>query len=103
MAADRDSCPATRADVVSMYFMEHRAKVIDIAAFLDRIGRTTDDGGSEDFRVAALRRAIAILDDGEPHRARRVLEMFSDMTDETVENAHGLKGAFGTVPPESGS
>ena len=38
-------CPMTRAQVIDAYFMEHRAKVIDIAAYLDRIERASGAGG----------------------------------------------------------
>ena len=35
---------------------------------------------------------------GQPHRARRVLEQFSDMTTEPIDSAAGMKGAYGAVP-----
>jgi hypothetical protein len=88
----------TRADVVERYFMEHRARVIDIAAFLDRLDRAASEGDEDDFRVKALRESIALLVDGRPHRARRVLEHFSDHSAEPVDQA-GTKGAYGAVPP----
>jgi len=80
--------------------MEHRAKLIDIAAFLDRLERARPDEGTsgEDFRVDAFRRAVRLLVDGQPHRARRVLEKFSDMTTEPIDSAGGMKGAYGAVP-----
>ena len=50
------SCPLTYAQIVDAYFLEHRAKVIDIAAFLDRLERAADGPAArDDFRVAALR------------------------------------------------
>ena len=89
------ACPADRARVTDLYFMEHRAKLIDVAAFLDRVDRAE---GEDDFRVTALREAVALLNDGKPERARRVLEHFSDMTDMPIEKAPG-KGADGAVDP----
>lgn len=86
--------PLTRARAVDLYFLEHRAKVIDVAAFLDRVERAADDGSGEDFRMRALREAIAILIDGKPERARRVLDLLSDPTAEPIEKA-GTKGATG--------
>ncbi len=94
-----DSCPAPRSTVVDLYFLEHRAKLIDIAAFLDRFDRAADDGGPEDFRMAAFRQAIALLSDGQPQRARRVLLELSDHSDAPIDKAP-LKGAFGACPPE---
>ena len=33
------SCPMSRSAVIDAYFLEHRAKLIDLAAFLDRVDR----------------------------------------------------------------
>lgn len=94
-------CPMNRAAVVERYFMEHRAKVLDIAAFLDRLDRADGDT-APDFRITALLEAIEMLADGQPARARRILEHFSDHTTEPLESAAGMKGAFGVVPPAGG-
>jgi len=85
--------PLTSSRAVDLYFMEHRAKLIDIAAFLDRVERAQGDGGA-DFRMESFRRAIAILDDGRPERAKRVLELFSDPTTDPIDKAP-MKGATG--------
>lgn len=92
------TCPLPRSGVVDRYFMEHRAKLIDIAAFLDRLDRAPTKGDGDDFRVAAFRRALEILTDGETARARRVLELFSDPTTDVPQSANGLKGATGAHP-----
>lgn len=80
-----------------MYFLEHRAKLLDVAAFLDRIDRAQRDPTGSDFRETALKQAIAVLIDGESHRAKRVLELLSDSTSEMPQSAHGMKGASGAV------
>ena len=54
----------TRTQVVDAYFMEHRARLLDVAAFLDRIDRAGP--GVDDFRMNAYRNAIALLLDGKP-------------------------------------
>jgi hypothetical protein len=95
--------PIDRTAVVDRYFIEHRAKLIDLAAYLDRVERAAPRaaaaGGSDaiDFRHDALVRAIAILTDGRPERARRVLEHFSDHSTEPIAKAH-TKGATGAQP-----
>jgi len=95
------SCPAPRAAIVDLYFLEHRAKLLDIAAFLDRVDRADPGsgapGGGEDFRVDALRTALDILRDGRPQRARRILELFSDHSVDAIARAP-MKGALGAVP-----
>ena len=90
--------PIARSKVVDLYFLEHRAKLLDIAAFLDRYDRAADDaaGQGEDFRMAALRSAISILLDGSDQRTRRIQELFSDHTSEPIEHAP-MQGALGAV------
>ena len=100
--SDADAKPAgtplTRAQAVDLYFMEHRARLLDVAAFLDRVDRTP---GADDFRMQAFRRALALLQDGKPERARRVLELLSDPSSEPVAKA-GMKGATGAHDPSRG-
>ena len=86
------ACPMSRAQVVDAYFMEHRARLLDVAAFLDRVDRA--GAGADDFRMEAFRRALAVLQDGKPERARRILELLSDPGTEPIAKA-GMKGATG--------
>ena len=58
-------------------FVPVRAKLIEVAAFLDRVER---HGAADDFRCAALRQAAKVIVDGRPERARRILESLSDPT-----------------------
>lgn len=91
------SSPQTREQVINTYFLEHRAKLLDLAAFLDRIDRSRPSSPEQDFRDAALRAAIGILIDGQPQRARRILELLSDHTPDLPQSAQGMKGAAGAV------
>jgi hypothetical protein len=93
------TCPMTYDAIVETYFLEHRAKLIDIAAFLDRLERAEEGAAErEDFRVAALREAIAVLSDGKGERAKRVLDLFSDPSEALPQSAAGTKGALGAAP-----
>ena len=96
MADASNTVPQTREQVINTYFMEHRAKLIDIAAYLDRIDRGSG-AAPDDLRDQAFRRAIEILTDGEPLRAKRILELFSDHSTALPESAEGMKGAAGAV------
>jgi hypothetical protein len=72
--------PATGAaarGIVDLGFIPVRAKLIEVAAFLDRVERYDV---ANDFRCAALREAAALLVDGKAERARRILEKLSDPT-----------------------
>ena len=81
----------TRNELLDLYFMDARARLIDLAAFLDRVDRGT---GEADFRLAAFRDALKELSIGEPVRARGVLLAFSDPTTEPIAKSPG-KGAVG--------
>ncbi len=95
------TCPLTRGQVMAMYFLEHRARLLDLAAFLDRLDRTCGHE-SADFREQALYQAIHLLSDGQPHRTARILALLSDCTDELPQSAEGMKGALGAVPLTTG-
>ena len=84
----------TRQQVLDLYFMDARCKLIELAAFLDRVDRGTGDA---DFRLNAFRDAMKHLADGEPKRAEAVLLSLSDPTAEPIAKAPG-KGAVGTWP-----
>lgn len=93
--------PLSRTAVVDRYFLEHRAKLLDLAAYLDRVERAaTSADVPADGRHEALRRALAILSDGRPERARRILEFLSDPTEEPIPVSPG-KGALGAYVPAS--
>ena len=83
-----------RQKLLDLYFMDARAKLIDIAAFLDRIDRAE---GESDFRYQAFRKALAELEGNEPVRAKNVLLSLSDPTSEPIEKSPG-KGACGAWP-----
>jgi len=83
-----------REQVVDLYFMEARAKLIDLAAFLDRVDRAP---GTDDFRMAALRHALLELPGGKPDRAKRVLLSLSDPTTAPLPAAT-TKAASGAWP-----
>ena len=84
----------TRQQVLDLYFMDARSKLIDLAAFLDRLDRAEGDA---DFRLAAFRDALKTLAAEEPSRAKQVLLTFSDPTSEPLAAAPG-KGACGAWP-----
>src|SRR5256885_10195310 len=50
----------TRQQVLDLYFMDARSKLIDLAAFLDRLDRAE---GEADFRLAGFRKALEELED----------------------------------------
>jgi hypothetical protein len=84
----------TRQQVLDLYFMEARSKLIDLAAFLDRVDRGS---GEADFRWNALRQAFRELGSDKPQRAERILLALSDPTTSPIPNAT-TKAACGAWP-----
>jgi hypothetical protein len=87
----------TRQQVLDLYFMDARSKLIDLAAFMDRIQRAE---GEEDFRMKAFHRALQELSGKHPERAAGVLNSLSDPTTDPIPAAatkaacgawHGIK------------
>lgn len=77
-------------------FIPVRAKLLDVAAFLDRVERHDAAG---DFRCVALREAAALLVDGQPERARRILEKLSDPTTKPDRVSSGQAALGAWRPP----
>jgi hypothetical protein len=84
----------TRQQVLDLYFLDARHKLLDVAAFLDRVERAQ---GTDDFRMASFRAALAELDGRKRQRARKVLLAFSDPSTRPVAKAES-KGACGASP-----
>ena len=84
----------TRQQVLDLYFMDARCKLIELAAFLDRMDRSE---GESDFRFEAFREALAALSSAPCERAKAVLMSLSDPTLEPLDAAPG-KSACGAWP-----
>lgn len=81
----------SKKELLDLQFIDARHKLIDLAAFLDRIDRHP---GEEDFRFTALKKALPLLLTDRPDRARAVLESLSDHNAEMPETAP-FQGATG--------
>ncbi|HEY4417637.1 MAG TPA: hypothetical protein VGO57_18240 [Verrucomicrobiae bacterium] len=81
----------TRQQVLDLYFLDARHKLIELGAFLDRIDRA---GGKDDFRLKSFRAALAKLNGKQKNKAKAILLAFSDPTTKPIEKAAG-KGAVG--------
>ncbi len=87
----------TRQQTLDLYFLDTRSKLIDLAAFMDRVERSE---GPEDFRMAAFRAALKALNSPEGQKAQQVLLAFSDPTTEPIPAAT-TKAACGAYPGSS--
>ena len=80
-----------RSRITDLYFAEARSKLIDLAAFLDRIERSD---GADDFRLKSLRAALHELGKPGSEKAKKILLVLSDPTEKPVPKA-GAKSASG--------
>jgi len=95
------TCPMTQVRQVDEYFIENRNRVLEIAAFLDRLDRAPDavrEEASSDFRMEAFRRALVVLDGATSSRVDQIQEIFSDPTTEPLEKL-ARKSARGAYEP----
>lgn len=65
----------TAREALDRHFLEMRAKLLEVAACLDRIDR--GGGAKEDPRLAQLGQAIQLLQDPTDGRAEKVQLLFS--------------------------
>jgi len=100
MASPQGLCPLTQQELVDEYFMEYRAMLMAVAAFLDRMDRSVDKNAEDDFRVQALREALVELNSGDPGRVERIQMILSD-SDTTLMDERDGQSAYGAFNPES--
>ena len=69
--------PLSPRELVDEYFIENRTKLLEIAAFLDRVDRADTSYAARDFRMKAFSEALAAL--GSPGgRLDRIQHILSD-------------------------
>lgn len=84
--------PMRAIDILDLYFIENRSRLLDIASFLDRIDR--HEGAEEakaDYRYQAFERIIELLGQPGGGRTKAIQVALSDPTTEPLESAVGLK------------
>jgi hypothetical protein len=86
--------PLTQQQHIDGYFMEQRNRVLEIAAFLDRLDRLEEQDANDDFRIVALRKAMSELSSREPGRIERIQMIFSDQNTELLDELD-RKAAYG--------
>jgi len=80
--------------LIDEYFIENRNRVLEVAAFLDRLDRADASLARADFRVKALAEAIAVLVGHSQTRVRDIQLLMSDPSTEPLP-ALDRKGAVG--------
>ena len=100
MNAQSSLSPLSAREVVDEYFIENRNRLIEIAAFLDRLDRADPTVAANDFRMQAFIDALTMLQSGSPTRVADLQTLMSDPTTEPLGTLD-RKGAIGTFDRSS--
>ena len=85
--------PLSPREIVDEYFIENRTRLLEVAAFLDRLDGTDPGFAARDFRMQAFTEALESIAAGSD-RVERLLMLFSDPTIDPL-GALDRKSAFG--------
>jgi len=97
-------CPLSGTQIVDEYFIENRTRLLEIAAFLDRLDRVDRECAMRDFRMQVFRDAVDAL--GTPgDRLNRIQLLLSDPTIEPLDrlDRKSALGAYDRQAKESRS
>ena len=75
--------PLGARELVDEFFIENRTRLLEIAAFLDRLDRA--DRGSRDFRMRAFDEALKILSGPSKDRVNEIQMLLSDPVTKPLE------------------
>jgi hypothetical protein len=90
--------PLSELELVDEYFIENRTRLLDLAAFLDRLDRARVEPRGTDFRMRAFERALQVLARARADRVEQIQLIFSDPTVEP-RPALDRKSASGAHEP----
>ena len=83
--------PMTAADALETYFIDNRARLLEIASFLDRIDRYENSTAAKaDFRYGAFMKALKLVAEAGESRTEKLQLLFSDRSTDPIESAVGL-------------
>jgi len=81
-------------ELLDEYFIENRNRLLEVAAFLDRLDRADPERASKDFRWKALSAALESLSGPSPNHVLQIQRLLSDPTLEPLP-ALDRKSALG--------
>ncbi|MDW7772088.1 MAG: hypothetical protein SCH71_04270 [Desulfobulbaceae bacterium] len=81
-------CPLKGREVLDLYFLENRARLLEIASFLDRIGRCEEPEAIRDnYLYRSFIKAMGAVLEHPAGRTEAVQLIFSDLTELPSESA----------------
>ena len=100
MTAKLPTCPLSGPEIVDEYFIENRTRLLEIAAFLDRLDRADPQHAARDFRMQVFADAVSALA-GSGDRLTRIQLLLSDPTIEPLQRLD-RKSALGAFDRSQG-
>ena len=96
--------PLNHTELIDEYFIENRTRLLEIAAFLDRLDRAGAATAGNDFRMQAFAEALGVVATGTGDRLSQIQLLLSDPTTEPLPalDRKSARGAYHT-PPSTGS
>lgn len=93
MAAENG--PMSAKEAIETYFLDNRARLLEISSFLDRIDRYKDSiEAKSDYRYTSFIEALKLVIESENDRTRNIQLLFSDLSTEPIEKVTDPK-AYG--------
>ncbi len=89
--------PLSAQQIVDEYFIENRTRLLEIAAFMDRLDRADPHHAARDFRMQVFADAVDALA-GPSDRLTRIQMLLSDPTIEPLARLD-RKSALGAFDP----
>lgn len=102
MTVQPSRSPLSATAIVDEYFIENRTRLLEIAAFLDRVERADPGLAVKDFRMRALADALHVLAGGQPDRLLQIQMLLSDPSIEPLTSLD-RKSALGAFDPSAGA
>ena len=95
MARSSHPSPLSATQLLDEYFIENRTRLLEVAAFLDRLDRTDPSAAAVDFRMKAFAEAVDALS-GSGDRLTRIQLLLSDPTTGPLErlDRKSARGAY---------
>ena len=101
MTANQSKSPLPPTALVDEYFIENRTRLLEIAAFLDRVDRADPALADADFRLRVFYEALQVLASDQPDRLLHIQMLLSDPSLEPLA-ALDRKSARGAYEPGAG-
>lgn len=88
--------PLSAPELTDEYFIENRNRLLEIAAFLDRLDRADPGRTGTDFRIRAFREALTVLASSSPNYVAQIQALLSDPRSEPIPtlDRKSAQGAF---------